>query len=356
MRIGIPKEIKTGETRVAVSPDGVRALRRAGHQVFVQKGAGVLTGWSDAAYRKAGATILRTMHEVFRRADLICKVKEPQLQEIPLLRPGQILFTYLHLASSPQLIHALQRTKCVAIGYETIELVDGRLPLLEPMSDVAGRVAMLMGVGFLRSDHGGKGILLASPDSRYRGTVGILGCGHVGRAAMEVALALGANVYVVDRSPQKRAALRRRYGKRLKTFASNPKNIAAVAKASDILVGAVLLTGQRTPHLVTTAMVKRMEPGSVIIDVAIDQGGCVATSRVTPIDRPYFTKYGVIHSAIPNLPALAPRTASQLLSKRVLPYLKKLANNGWEKATRRNPALAKGLNVVMGEIVYPGLV
>ncbi len=355
MHIGIPKEIKSGETRVAVSPAGVKTLRTKGHVITVQSGAGRGSGWTDADYRQAGATMVRDRDRVFRRAELLCKVKEPQPAEIKLLRPGQVLFTFLHLAGSPRLLSALRQRRVVALGYETIETKAGRLPLLSPMSDVAGRVAALLGTHFLRSDWGGKGILLSRIEGEPGGTVGVIGCGHVGRAAIDVAVGLGAQVIAVDRNPEALKKLKKRYGDKIQLCRSTSRQLLAVAKKSDLLIGAVLVPGRRAPHVISKEMVQAMETGSVIIDVAIDQGGCVETIRPTSIEAPVFKKYGVLHCAIPNLPALAPRTASHLLSQRVLPYLLKLANFGWKEATRRDKALAKGLNLVDGKVVYPGL-
>ena len=355
MHIGIPKETKAGETRVAVSPAGVHALRTKGHVIFVQSGAGRGSGWTDADYRQAGATMVRAPDRLFRQAELLCKVKEPQPEEIKRLRPGQILFTFLHLAGSPRLLSALRRQRIVALGYETIETKTGRLPLLSPMSDVAGRVAALLGTHFLRSDWGGKGILLSRIAGEPGGTIGVIGCGHVGRAAIDVAVGLGAQIIAVDRNPAVLQKLKKRYGAKIQLRRSTSRQVLAVAQKSDLLIGAVLVPGRRAPHVITREMVQAMEAGSVIIDVAVDQGGCVETIRPTSIEAPVFKKYGVLHCAIPNLPALAPRTASHLLAQRVLPYLLKLANLGWEEATRRDQALAKGLNLVKGKIVYPGL-
>lgn len=351
MRIGIPQEIKVGETRVAVTPQGVSELVCLGHDILVQRGAGSRSGWTDSQFRRAGAKLTPSLKEIYRYAELICKVKEPQAQEIPLLKEGQALFSFLHLAGNPRLLKDLQKRKVVAIAYELIKRDDGHLPLLAPMSEVAGRMATLIGANLLRSDFNGKGILLSRVGKVPCGTVGVIGCGHVGQAAISVAYGLRAKVYAVDKDTKKLRALKKRYGKRLQVFPSNRANIHKVVRASDLLIGAVLIVGKRAPQVVTTTMVRAMSPGSVIVDVAIDEGGCVATSRPTPIDRPVFEKYGVLHCAVPNFPALVPQTASQLLASAVFPYLKKLAQHGWQKAIQKDRALSRGAPIILGEIV-----
>lgn len=355
MRIGIPKEIKIGETRVAVSPEGVRTLIDKGHTVYLQHNAGQKAGWPDKLYCKVGARLVRDLSTVYRQSDLICKVKEVQTQEIPLLRSGQVLFTFLHLAGKPRLLKALCKKKIVAIAYETVETADGRRPILNAMSEIAGRVAGLIGANYLRKDLGGKGKLIAAVAGSAAATVGIIGCGHVGLAALESLRGLGADIIAVDKNPQKLDWLRKRYAKNLSTLPASTKNLHKLVRVSDLLIGAVLVPGRRAPHIVTEAMVKEMEVGSVIVDVAIDQGGCVATSRPSTIEKPIYRRHGVLHCAIPNLPALVPQTASPILAARVLPYLQRLANEGWESATTKHPALAKGLNLVEGKIVHPGL-
>lgn len=355
MRIGVPKEIKVGETRVAVSPKGVATLVQHGHDVFVQVGAGNKCGWSDLNYRDAGAKMLHDLESVYRRADLICKVKEPQPVEIPLLRKLVVLFTFFHFAGYPRLLSILRKKEIVAIAYETIETKGGKLPILAPMSEIAGSVSVLLGAEYLRSDRGGKGLLLAPTGKKPRTTVGIIGCGNVGEAAIRTALGFGASVIAADKDPVVLKKMNRRYGKKLEFSLAGKREIARLVRRSDLLIGAVLLHGRRAPRVVTRQMVCGMEKGSVIVDVSIDQGGCVETTRPTNIEEPIYRKYGVIHSAIPNMPALVPRTASRLLSEQVEPYLLKLADEGWEKATQKDPSLAKGLNLVGGEVVYPGL-
>lgn len=317
MRIGIPKEIKVGETRIAVSPAGVRQLTRRGHEVFVQQGAGVAAGWSDRAYRRAGAKLVRGLATVYRRAELVCKVKEPEAQELRLLGRGQILFTFLHLGGNPGLAKGLRRKGVVAIAYDTIRDRKGGLPLLTPMSEIAGEVAVRIGVSRWRRRH---------PFSPL--TVGVIGCGHVGRAAIQAAMRSQGKVLAFDRDRAKLRRLQRHFGKRLTTFPATKMNLKQVVRAADLLIGAVLIPGKKAPTVVATPLVRTMKPGSVIVDVAIDQGGCIATSRPTTIRRPAFQRYSVWHCAIPNLPALVPVQSSRRLASAVFPYLRRLADGG----------------------------
>jgi len=340
VKIGIPQEIKSGETRVAVAPEGVATLVRGGHEVLVQRGAGRRSGWPDTEYRQAGAKLLSSLKEVFRRATLICKVKEPQAEEVRLLRKDQILFTFLHLGGNPRLLKALVKKKIIGISYDTVQTKQGDLPILAPMSEVAGRVATELGAKFSKGT---------------RGTVGVIGCGHVGRGAIAAARHLGAHILAVDKDRKKLQRLKQKYRSHLQTFTSDRPTLLKVICNSDLVIGAVLVPARRAPEVISAAMVKKMQPGSVIVDVAIDQGGCVATSRPTSIEKPFFKKYGVLHCAIPNLPALDPRTASPLLAAAVLPYLKKIADFGWEGAARRDSAIKKGLNLVQGRVVHPAL-
>lgn len=355
MIIGVPKEIKIGESRVALSPVGVRRLVGKGHQILFQAGAGQASGWSDAEYRKAGVRIIRDAAVIYRRAALICKVKEPQAGEMRYLRAGQVLFTFLHLAGDHRLLRRLQQTGITALAYETVATVTGELPILEPMSDIAGRMAAQLGAGFLRYGTGGKGKLLSPVAGSAPGSAVIIGCGHVGRAALASLVGLGADVTAVDIDKAKLNQLSKHYGKRLKTCQARSSNIARLLRRTDLLIGAVLVAAHRAPHVVSRGMVRHMQRGSVIVDVAIDQGGCVATSHPTNIDDPTFLCHNVVHCAVPNLPALVPQTASGLLSERVLPYLQALADRGWERACKKNAALKAGLNLVNGKIVHPAL-
>lgn len=355
MIIGVPKEIKVGESRVALAPQGVKKLVRKGHRILIQGGAGKASGWSDAEYRRAGAGLVRDAAKIYQTADLICKVKEPQASEMSQLRPGQILFTFLHFGGDPKLLKKVQKTGVTAIAYETVETSTGALPILEPMSDIAGRMAAQLGAGLLRYGDGGKGKLLSPVAGSGPGSALIIGCGHVGRAAVASFVGLGAAVTAVDINPGKLSRLREQYGKRLKTYPARPATVARLVGKTDVLIGAVLVAAHRAPHVITRAMVRHMQRGSVIVDVAIDQGGCVATSHPTSIEAPTFIQYGIVHCAIPNLPALVPRTASHLLCDRVFPYLKRIADVGWERACRKDPALKAGLNLVNGKIVHPAL-
>lgn len=355
MIIGVPKEVKTGETRIAVAPQGVKRLIRKGHQILIETGAGQASGWSDADYRKVGASLVRNARVLYRKAQLICKVKEPQVVEMSYLQPGQILFTFLHFAGDRKLLRRVLGTGVTAIAYETVKKTNGELPILEPMSDIAGRMASQIGANLLRYGFGGKGKLLSPVAGAAPGSALVIGCGHVGRAALASLVGLGANVTAIDINPKKLSQLRRVYGNQLNTYPAGSANIRRLLRHSDLVIGAVLVAAHRAPHVVSREMVKLMQKGSVIVDVAIDQGGCIETSRVTSINDPTFLRYGVVHCAIPNLPALVPRTASQLLSDRVLPYLQKIADLGWERACQKNSELKAGLNLVNGKIVHPAL-
>lgn len=355
MIIGVPKEIKVGESRVAVSPLGAKRLVHAGHRVLVQSGAGKASGWPDTEYRQVGAHLVRTGQAIYRRAQLICKVKEPQPSEFALLKPDQVLFTFLHLAGDRKLMRRLQRSRITAIAYETVETAQGDLPILEPMSDIAGRIATLVGANLLRYGAGGKGKLLSPVAGSEPGMVVVIGCGHVGRAALATAVGLGARVCAVDINPKKLVRLQKIYRDRIETYRANRATLTRLLPKTDLLIGAVLVAAHRAPHVVDRELVHHMQPGSVIVDVAIDQGGCIETSRATSIDQPTFARYGVVHCAIPNMPALVPRTASQLLSDQVFPYLKRLADLGWERACQKYPDLKGGLNLLNGKIVHPAL-
>ncbi len=352
MIIGLPKETKLHEYRVAMTPIAVSDLVQAGHTLLVEPRAGLAAGWADNLYRDAGARIV-SRKEIFRRAEMIVKVKEPQSSEFHLFREGQVLFTFLHLAGYPSLIRVLQRRKVIAIGYETVETADGSLPLLAPMSEIAGRLASLMGANCLRKDLGGKGRLLSGVRGKDRGRVTVIGVGHVGQAAAVTAHGLGAEVRVVDLNEERLETMRQKFS--VETFRSSPKVICRLVRETDLLIGAVLVAGRRAPCVVTREMVKGMEPGSVIVDVSIDQGGCVETSRATTIERPTFTRFGVIHSCVANLPSLVPKSASEALSRATFPYVKKVADLGYERAIDEDPALAKGVNLDRGEIVLAAL-
>ncbi len=353
MRVGVPREIKSNENRVAVTPAGVQALTGAGHQVLVEAGAGAGSGFGDDEYRRAGAVLVDEHAAVFAEAEMIVKVKEPLEPEYDLLRPGQILFTYLHLAAEPVLIRALMRNRVAAIAYETVQLANGSLPLLTPMSEIAGRMAVQVGAHFLEKPQGGRGVLLAGVPGVPPGDVVIIGGGVVGTNAAKMALGLGARVTIVDVNAERLRQLDDLFGGRATTLMSNSSNIAAAARRADLLVGAVLIPGARAPHLVTEDMVRTMKPGAVIVDVAIDQGGSIATiDRVTTHENPTYIKHGVVHYSVANMPGAVPRTATLALTNVTLPYVLQLAEKGLRRAVAENPALALGVNVLEGVVTY----
>ncbi len=353
MRVGVLKEIKAYENRVAMTPAGVSAMVKAGHQVFVEKDAGKGSGFEDAEFVAAGATILPTNVDVWAGCDMIMKVKEPLPPEYELFREGQIIFTYLHLAPEPELTRKLVEKKVIAIAYETVELPNRSLPLLTPMSEVAGRMAVQIGAHFLEKAHGGRGVLLGGVPGVAPGNVVIVGGGVVGTNAAKMAVGLGANVTILDLSADRLRYLDDIFQGRLQTRVSNEYVIAAAVAKADLVIGAVLIPGARAPKLVTTEMVKNMTPGAVIVDVAIDQGGSVETiDRVTTHMDPVYEKFGVIHYSVANMPGAVPRTSTYGLTNVTLPYALQLANKGWKKALNENPALAKGANVVAGHVTY----
>lgn len=355
MIIGVPKEIKTQETRVAVIPQGVAQLVSKGHTLLVERGAGTLSGFSDNDYASAGAKIEPQAEKVWKGANLIVKVKEPLEGEYRYFRPDLNLFTYLHLASVPQLVKALCEAKVLSIGYETVETDDGQLPLLRPMSEVAGRVGTQIGATLLHTNHGGKGLLLGGVTGTRRGTVVVIGGGHVGINAAEVASGLRAETVVLEISDEKIAWIEEAYHGRIRPVKSTPEAIEEWVARADLLVGAVLVTGDRAPHVVREATVKRMSPGSVIVDVSIDQGGCIETTRATSHDEPTYVKHGVVHYAVTNMPALIPHTSTEALTAATFPYVQRLADEGVERALASDPVLAKGLQTKGGKVVLPVL-
>jgi alanine dehydrogenase len=349
MTIGVPKEIKAQENRVAATPPTTERLCAAGHTVIIERGAGAGSGFEDAEYAAAGAVIINTAAEVYAKADMIYKVKEPLEPEYPMLREGQILFAYLHLAPDPKQTKALIDAKSSAIAFETVQLPDGSLPLLAPMSEVAGRLAPQIGASLLQKINNGSGTLLGGVPGVAPGHVVIIGAGTVGMGAARVAAGLGARVTVLDISTERLA--RAEDLLKAETLMSNSANIAAAVKQADLLIGAVLVAGAKAPVLVTEEMVKTMRPGSVILDVAIDQGGITETiDRVTSHKDPYYIKHGVVHYSVPNMPGAVPRTSTLALSNATAPYALTLANKGLEKALREDPALFKGLNTYKGKI------
>lgn len=355
MVIGIPKEIKDHEYRVSVTPDGVKALREAGHEVLVEPSAGAGSGYADGEYRAAGASMASSKEDLFRRAGLIVKVKEPLLSECPLFRPGQVLFTYLHLASLPEQTKLLLEAGVTAVAYETIEARDGTLPMLKPMSEIAGRMAVQVGARYLEKTQGGRGILLAGVPGVEPAKVVVLGAGVVGSAATRIAVGMGAQVTVINLDIERLWYLDDRYQGRVVTRASTQAAIEEAVPQADLLIGAVLVPGSRAPKLVSRALVAQMKPGSVIVDVAVDQGGCIETTRPTTHSDPVFIVDGVLHYCVANMPGIVPRTSTLALTNATLPYLLKLASAGVEAAARADAGLAKGVNIFQGKITCRGV-
>lgn len=352
MIIGVPKEIKISENRVGLTEAGVKQLTREGHTVYVETEAGVGSGISNEQYEKAGAKILPTKKDVYAKADMIIKVKEPLPDEYELLRENQILYTYLHLAAEPKLTRVLCERKVKAVAYETIQYADGSLPLLTPMSEVAGRMATQIGAYYLQKDHGGKGILLGGVTGVRRGKVTIVGGGVVGVNAAQMAVGLGAEVTILDVNRARMEYLDHIFQGRVATLYSNVQNIERAVAESDLVVGAVLITGHKAPTLVTRSMVKTMEPGSVVVDVAVDQGGCIETCRPTSHTNPTYEVDGVIHYCVPNMPGVVARTSTYALTSATIRYASVLAAVGVEEAIAKDPALFKGLNVYGGYVTY----
>lgn len=348
MKIGVPKEIKDHEFRVGVTPAGVHALAAAGHEVLVQSGAGAAIGFSDADYIAAGAKIVATPADVYA-CSMVVKVKEPQPSEFPLLREGQLLFTYLHLAPDPEQTKHLLQQKVIGIAYETVTDAHGHLPLLIPMSEVAGRIAIQAGATGLQMINGGRGVLLGGVPGVARGRVVIIGGGVVGTEAAKMALGLGADVTVLDRSLQRLRQLDDLFGPALKTRFSEPHALEELVPQADLVIGSVLIPGAAAPKLVSRALVKKMQRGAVIVDVAIDQGGCVETSRPTSHSSPMYIEEGVVHYCVTNMPGACARTATMALTNATLPYALQLAAEG-EKALLNNAGLRNGLNVYQGQV------
>lgn len=352
MRIGIPKEIKNNENRVAMTPSGAADFVRAGHQVFIEQAAGRGSGFIDLEYEEAGATIVEKASQVWQQAELILKVKEPLASEYDYFRPGLILFTYLHLAAEPELAKALVEKQVTALAYETLE-VGGSLPLLTPMSEVAGRMAAQIGAQLLEKTEGGKGILLSGVPGVSRGKVVIIGGGTVGTNAAKIALGLGADVTILDLNLNRLRQLDDTFGNQIQTLASSPSNIASAVAAADLLICAVLIPGAKAPTLVSEQVVKTMTPGSVIVDVAIDQGGIVETiDHITTHDEPTYVKHGVVHYAVANMPGAVPRTSTVALTNATMPYALQLANHGAAAAIRGSSSIRSAVNALNGHITY----
>ncbi len=355
MIIGVPKEIKNNENRVGLTPAGISALTKAGHKLFVQATAGIGSGFSDDEYKKAGATILKTIEDVYKKSEMIIKVKEPIKQEYSLIQQGQLLFTYFHFASHEPLTKAMLKSKAVCLAYETVEKPDRSLPLLVPMSEVAGRMSVQEGAKYLEKPMGGRGILLGGVPGVRPANVLVLGGGIVGTQAAKMASGLGADVTLMDVSLPRLRQLDDILPKNVKTIYSNEYNVREAIKNTDLIIGAVLIPGAKAPSLITRDMLKIMKPGTVMVDVAIDQGGCFETSKATTHEDPIFVIDDVIHYCVANMPGAVPYTSTLALTNATLPYALQLANKGWKKACTENEELKKGLNVVDGKVVYKGV-
>lgn len=355
MIIGVPKEIKNNENRVGLTPAGVSALVKAGHQLFVQATAGNGSGFKDDEYITAGATILPTIEDVYAKSEMIIKVKEPIEQEYPLIKAGQLLFTYFHFASHEPLTTAMIKSKAVCVAYETVEKPDRSLPLLTPMSEVAGRMSIQQGAKYLEKPMGGRGILLGGVPGVRPASVLVLGGGIVGTQAAKMAAGLGADVTLMDISLPRLRQLDDLLPANVKTVYSNDYNIREAIKTSDLIVGAVLIPGAKAPSLITKDMLSTMRPGTVMVDVAIDQGGCFETSKATTHQDPIYLVDNVIHYCVANMPGAVPYTSTLALTNATLPYALQLANKGWKKACADNKELELGLNVVDGKVVYKGV-
>ena len=352
MKVGIPKEIKNNENRVGMTPAGVAELIRHGHEVFVQHTAGEGSGFADSEYVAVGAQILPAIEDVYRETDMIVKVKEPIEPEYRLIKESQLLFTYFHFASERELTEAMLQSRAVCLAYETVQLPNGSLPLLQPMSEGAGRMAVLNGAYYLQRTQGGKGKLISGVPGVPPARVLVLGGGIVGEAAALMAAGLGADVTITDISLPRLRQLDIETPANVHTLYSSEHNIVKQLKNVDIVIGSVLVPGDKTPHLITKEMLALMEPGTVLVDVAIDQGGCFETSRPTTHSDPVFVEDGIIHYCVANIPGAVPNTSTLALTNATLRYALALADKGWQQACKDDPALAKGLNIVEGKVVF----
>jgi alanine dehydrogenase len=352
MTIGVPQEIKIGETRVSMTPSLCRRCVSLGAKVLIQKSAGLTAGFTDAEYRAAGATLVTDAAKLWRAADLILKVKEPLPAEYDLLREGQTIFTYLHLAAGPKLAKVLLEKRILGIAYETVEGTDGQFPLLKPMSQIAGRLSIQIGAYFLQSQHGGSGVLLGGIPGTMPGHVVVVGAGNSGAHAVQMAVGMGARVTVLDLDTRKLEALDTEYRGRVVTLMSNPANLESEVADADLLIGAVLIPAAKAPIVVSAKTVARMRPGSVIVDIAIDQGGCIESIRPTSHQNPVYEQHGVIHYAVPNMPALVGRTSTLGLTQATEPYVAMLVSKGVERALAEHQGLARGVNTENGKITY----
>ena len=355
MIVGVPTEVKDHEYRVSLTPSGAAQLRGSGHTVIVQRGAGVGSGFPDEEYLAAGAELADGAKAIWAAADLVVKVKEPIPSEYPLLRPDLALFTYLHLAAAPGLAAVLVERRVTGIAYETVQRLDGVLPLLTPMSEVAGRMATQVGAHYLEKAQGGRGLLLGGVPGVLPADVVILGSGVVGTNAAQIAVGMGADVTIVTKGHDSIRRIDELFHGRVKTLVSTPEAVRSVLVSADLVIGAALIAGARAPMVVTRAMVQRMRPGSVIVDVAVDQGGCIETTRPTTHTSPTYVEYGIIHYAVTNMPGAVPYTSARALCNETLPYVLALADQGVATALQRDPVLARGLNTHRGRITHPAV-
>lgn len=355
MNIGVPREIKAHEYRIGMTPHSVKAYVKNGHRVLIERGAGVGSGYEDSEYKSAGAAIIVDKAELFRDSDMIVKVKEPLEEEFPLLKPGQILYTYLHLAASKELANELIRRKVTGVAYETIELPDRSLPCLTPMSEIAGRLSVQEGAKYLEKEYGGRGILLGGVPGVQRGKVAVLGGGVVGTNACKIAVGIGANVTVLDINAKRLAYLDDIFGSSITTLYATDANIEYVLRESDIVIGAVLVAGETAPRLITRQHLSLMQHGAVIVDVAIDQGGCAETSKPTTHSDPIYIVDNVVHYCVANMPGAVARSSTIALTSVTLQYGLLIANQGLTAAAHANEALKRGINTIDGKCVHPGV-
>jgi alanine dehydrogenase len=355
MIVGILKEIKAEENRVCMTPAGVEVMRQSGHEVLVEKNAGNGSGFQNSAYKKAGAEIINTPKEIFKRAKMVMHVKEPLPAEYDLIRKDQIIFTYLHLAAAEELTRVLIKSGSIGIAYETIQKEDGSLPLLTPMSEVAGRMAIQQGAKYLEMAHGGHGVLLGGVPGVDPGTVVIIGGGIVGTNAAKMACGLGAKVYILDMNLERLRYLSDVMPSNCFLLMSKPTTVRRLIKEADVVVGAVLIPGAKAPRLITREMLKTMKKGAVLVDVAIDQGGCFETSKATTHGAPIYEVEGVVHYCVANMPGAVPKTSTLALTNATLPYAVEIANKGWKKAMQQNAEIKYGANVVKGKVTYEGV-
>jgi alanine dehydrogenase len=355
MIIGVPKEIKDGERRVAMTPQGVDALVSHCHGVFVEKGAGEGSGFSDHEYKRAGATLVEKAENIWKEADMVVKVKEPLQSEFPWMRSGQVLFTYLHLAADRTLTERLIECRIIGLGYETVQEQNGGLPLLRPMSEIAGRAAIIAGGVCLEARHGGRGVLLCGASGVPPAKVVIIGAGVAGANACKVAVGIGARVSILDIQPERLSYLHDITQGHITTFISNRMTIGEEIADADLVIGAVLIPGAQAPKLVTRQMLKRMRPGSAIVDISVDQGGCFETTRPTTHENPTYIEEGIVHYCVANIPGIYPRTSTFALTNATFPYVLQIADKGYERALEENEALRKGLNLFDGKVVCQGV-